>query len=64
MIATHSLRIAQKIGQITGSVAQIAARDTVPDGTSMCIPRACNPSRPCAPDSNDGCRPKSCAPAR
>lgn len=45
-------------------VAQIAARDTVPDGTSMCIPRACNPSRPCAPDSNDGCRPKSCAPAR
>jgi MoaA/NifB/PqqE/SkfB family radical SAM enzyme len=46
------------------AVAQIPARDITPDGASMCVPRACNPNRPCGPDSNDGCRPKSCAPAR
>lgn len=31
---------------------------------TMCIPRSCNPGRPCSPDSSDGCKPSACRPAR
>lgn len=31
---------------------------------TMCIPRSCNPGRPCNPDVSDGCKPSACRPAR